>query len=113
MQNVGAHRILEVENTQNLVARISNHRHARVARTQEQAQRLAQRYVAAHGEHIGAGHHERADAQVIHLKHGLHHLRLVVLDGLSVGGTLQEFAQLLLLEHTGRGLRLTCRGDAL
>ena len=92
VQNVGAHRILEVENTQDLVARIANHRHAGVARTQEQAQRLAQRHVATHGEHIGAGHHERADAQVVHLEHGLHHLRLVVLDGLGVGGALQELA---------------------
>ena len=112
VQNVSAHRILQVEHAQNLVARIANHRHAGVARTQEQAQRLAQRYVATHGEHIGAGHHERADAQVVHLEHRLHHLRLVVLDGLGVGGSLQELAQLLFLEHASGGLCLAGRGDA-
>ena len=37
MQDKGAHRVLQVEHAQNLIARITNHRHTRITRTQEQA----------------------------------------------------------------------------
>ena len=112
VQDEGAHRILQVEHAQNLIARITNHRHTRITRTQEQAQRLTQRGVTAGGEHVGARNHERTDAGIVHLKDGLHHLRLVVLDGFSVGGAVQELAQLLLIEHAHRGLSRTFRRQA-
>ena len=112
MQDEGAHRVLQVKHAQNLIARITNHRHTRITRTQEQAQCLTQRGVTASGEHVGARNHERTDAGIVHLKDGLHHLRLVVLDGFSVGGAVQELAQLLLIEHTHRGLSRTFRRQA-
>ena len=112
VQDEGAHRVLQVEHAQNLIARITNHRHTRITRTQEQAQRLTQRGVTAGGEHVGTRNHERTDAGIVHLKDGLHHLRLVVLDGFSVGGAVQELAQLLLIEHAHRGLSRTFRRQA-
>ena len=112
MQDEGAHRVLQVEHAQNLIARITNHRHTRITRTQEQAQRLTQSGIAAGGEHVGTRNHERTDAGIVHLKDGLHHLRLVVLNGFSVGGAVQELAQLLLIEHADRGLSRTFRRQA-
>ena len=112
VQNEGAHRVLQVEHAQNLIARIANHRHAGVARTQEQAQRLTQRGVTVGGEHVGTRNHERTDAGIVHLKDGLHHLRLVVFNGLSIGGAVQELAQLLLVEHADRGFSRTFRRQA-
>ena len=112
MQDEGAHRILQVEHAQNLIARITNHRHTRITRTQEQAQRLAQRGVAARGEHIGTRNHERTDAGIVHLKDGLHHLRLVILNGFSVGSAVQELAQFLLIEHADGSLSRTLRRQA-
>ena len=104
VKDEGAHRVLQIEHAQNFIARITNHRHTRITRTQEQAQRLTQRGVAAGGEHVGTRNHERTDAGIVHLKDGLHHLRLVILNGFSVGGAVQELAQLLFIEHTDRGL---------
>ena len=112
VQDEGAHRVLQVEHAQNLIARLANHRHTRITRTQEQTQRLTQRGVAAGGEHVGTRNHERTDAGIVHLKDGLHHLRLVVLNGLSVGGAVQELAQLLLIEHADRSLSRTLRCQA-
>ena len=55
----------------------------------------------AHGDHVGAGHHDLAGDGVAELDDRLDQLALLVLDDLVLGGGVDDAEQLLARTRTG------------
>ena len=88
--------VLEVDDADDVVVVLADHRDPGEAAAQGQRQRLPQRLAALDEHHVGARHHHLADDGVAELEDRVDHLPLAGLDEVALLGQVDQVAQLRL-----------------